>query len=84
MKLIKSSEGKIVDGKTYVKRIIMPHVPKAVNILEEAIVAPHSEIPLHRHKYTEELFYFVSGEAVAIVDEFGNSSRSKEAPFKIE
>jgi quercetin dioxygenase-like cupin family protein len=65
MEIIKSSKIKWIEGKgelNYKKRILTDKIPKAVNLIQEAIMPPNGKIPQHSHTKTDEIFYLVEGK----------------------
>ena len=67
MKYLNGNEDKWIKGKSYQKRILLSNATKNLNIIEDVIVHPHGEVPVHAHDYASEIFYIVSGKAIMIV-----------------
>ena len=66
MKLIKHDNW--IKGKTYQKRILLNNLNKRISLIEDVIIEAGGEIPLHRHNFTDEIFYIIKNSAMMIVD----------------
>ena len=55
-------------GKSYKKRILIENLKEKINLIEDVIVKPKGEIPIHAHKFTDEIFYITENSAIMIVD----------------
>ena len=66
MKLIKDKDW--VSGKSYKKRILIEDLEKKINLIENVVVEPRGEIPIHSHKFTDEIFFIIGNSAIMIVD----------------
>jgi quercetin dioxygenase-like cupin family protein len=67
MKLIKNN--KWISGESYKKKVLIEDLKGKINLIQEAVVEPHGEIPIHGHEATDELFYITENSAVMIVDD---------------
>ena len=65
MKKIKGS--KWIKGGGYRKKIILEKLRGDINLVEEAIIEPGGEIPIHRHKFTKEIFLIAENSAIMVV-----------------
>jgi mannose-6-phosphate isomerase-like protein (cupin superfamily) len=56
-----------VPGKSYKKKILIEDFKKNINLIEDVIVEPKGEIPIHGHEFTDEIFYITENSAIMIV-----------------
>ena len=54
----------------------MDKIEKKLDIIEDVIINPRGEIPLHSHKFTEEIFFIRQNHAIMTVD--NNSFKVQE------
>ena len=66
MKHIKNQEW--ISGKSYKKRILLDNLKEKINLIEDVIVKPYGIVPVHKHEYTDEIFYITQNSAIMIVD----------------
>ena len=66
MELIRDKEW--IPGKNYKKRILIKDLKEKINLIEDVIVEPHGEIPLHSHEFTNEIFYITENSAIMVVN----------------
>ncbi|MCK4590082.1 MAG: cupin domain-containing protein [Nanoarchaeota archaeon] len=67
MKLVKDKNW--ISGKSYKKRILIEDLKEKINLIEDVIVESKGEIPIHSHKFTDEIFYIIENSAIMIVNE---------------
>lgn len=67
MKILKDKNW--VSGKNYQKRILIEDLKGKINLIEDVIIEPKGEIPIHGHKFTDEIFYITENSAIMIVNE---------------
>jgi mannose-6-phosphate isomerase-like protein (cupin superfamily) len=67
MEIIKNKEW--VKGEKYRKKILLDNFSKNINLIEDVIVEVNGNIPLHYHKFTDEIFYIIKNSAVMIIDD---------------
>ena len=70
MELIKHDNW--ISGKSYRKRILIDNLKEKINLIQDVIVEPKGEIPVHAHDPTDELFYITENSALMIVNEKEN------------
>lgn len=66
MKHIKNQEW-ILD-ESYKKRVLLENLEKKINLIEDVIVNPHGIIPVHKHDFTDEIFYITKNSAIMIIN----------------
>ena len=64
MKYFNNQEGKWVSGKSYKKKILLENIKDKVNIIQDVIIEPFGEIPPHKHRFTDEIFYITEGKPI--------------------
>ncbi|OIP23551.1 hypothetical protein COX95_02600 [bacterium CG_4_10_14_0_2_um_filter_33_32] len=70
MKFIKSGQGTLVEGKGYKKDVFIKNVDLISNkvLVQMIIIDPHGIAGDHYHKKTTEIFYFLEGKGIFIVE----------------
>ena len=66
MKLIRHDNW--IKGESYNKRILLDNFNRQINLIEDVIIEAGGEIPLHKHSFTDEIFYIVKNTAIMIID----------------
>ena len=56
-----------IKGESYQKKVLIENLKDKINLIEEAIIVPQGEVPLHRHEQTDEIFYIVENSAMMTV-----------------
>ena len=56
-------------GINYKKRILLDKIQGKVNLIQEVIISPLGDIPLHKHKSTDEIFYIISGSPIIKIED---------------
>ena len=64
MKYFNNQEGKWVSGKSYKKKILLENIKDKINIIQDVIIEPLGEIPPHKHRFTDEIFYITEGKLI--------------------
>lgn len=67
MKIIKNQNW--IKGETYQKRILLSGFNKQINLVEDVIVPGNSNVPMHTHDFSDEIFYIVKNSALMIVED---------------
>jgi len=57
-----------IKGKSYQKRILADNLKSKIDLIEDVIIRPHGKVPLHAHKFTDEIFYITQNKAIMIVN----------------
>jgi len=65
MKYIKNKNW--ILGKSYKKRILIEDLKGKINLIEDVIIEPKGIIPIHKHDFTDEIFYITGNSAIMIV-----------------
>ncbi len=66
MKHIKNQ--KWIFGDSYKKKVLLENLEEKINLIEDVIVKPHGIIPVHKHDFTDEIFYITENSAIMIVN----------------
>lgn len=71
MKFIKSGQGKLIEGRGYKKNVFVNGINLISNkaLVQMIIINPNDVAPDHYHKKTTEVFYFLEGSGVFIVND---------------
>jgi len=48
---------------------LIEDLKEKINLIEDVIVESKGEIPIHSHKFTDEIFYIIDNFAIMIVNE---------------
>jgi len=64
MKYFEAKKYKWIRGESYKKKIILEKLEDKINLVEEVIIEPLGNIPLHKHQFTSEIFYILEGDGV--------------------
>jgi len=64
MKYFSDKKIKWISGKTYKKKILLEDIKDKINLIEDVIIKPLGEVPLHKHQYTKEVFYITEGKPI--------------------
>ena len=64
MKYFNNQEGKWIPGKSYRKKVLLENIKGKINIVQDVIIEPFGEIPPHKHRFTDEVFYIIKGELI--------------------
>jgi quercetin dioxygenase-like cupin family protein len=57
-----------IKGQTYQKRILAKNLKDKIDLIEDVIIKPHGIVPVHAHKFTDEIFYITNNKATMIVN----------------
>ena len=57
-----------IKGKSYRKRILLKGLKGDINLVEEAVIEPGGEVPVHQHKFTKEIFFVTANSATMTVE----------------
>jgi quercetin dioxygenase-like cupin family protein len=58
-----------IKGKSYRKKILLDNFNKQLNLIEDIVIEANGEIPLHKHNFTDEIFYIRENSVIMIVDD---------------
>lgn len=58
-----------IKGKSYKKRILIDNLSKKINLIEDVVIKPHGIVPIHKHEFTDEIFYVIQNNATMIVND---------------
>jgi len=61
-------KGKWICGNSYRKRILIKNLKNKINLIQEVIINPKGKIPIHNHKFTDEIFYITKNSAIMIIN----------------
>jgi len=64
MEYFSNKKIKWISGKTYKKKILLENIKEKISLIEDVIIKPFGEIPLHKHQYTKEFFYITEGKPI--------------------
>jgi len=64
MKYFEAKKYKWIRGKSYRKKVILEKLKNKINLVEEIMIEPLGDIPLHKHQFTNEIFYVLEGNGV--------------------
>ena len=64
MKYLNNQEGKWVSGKSYRKKVLLENIKDKINIVQDVIIEAFGEIPPHKHRFTDEIFYITEGKPI--------------------
>ena len=65
-------ESKWICGNSYKKKILVDSLKEKINIIQEVIIDSKGEIPIHSHKFTNEIFYVTKNSAIIIINKKEN------------
>lgn len=57
-----------ISGKSYKKRILIDDLKDKINLIEDVILEPYGQVPVHKHDFTDEIFYITKNKAIMIVN----------------
>lgn len=58
-----------IKGKSYQKRILADSLSGKINLIEDVVIRPHGIVPIHKHEFTDEIFYITENSAIMIVND---------------
>ncbi len=58
-----------IKGKSYKKRILADDLSEKINLIEDVVIKSHGIVPIHKHKFTDEIFYITHNSAIMIVND---------------
>lgn len=62
MEYYKAENYKWIKGEGYKKKVILDRIKEKIDLVQDVIVEPSGDIPLHKHQFTDEIFYVLEGK----------------------